>query len=766
MLAWGLTYLVHSSLLIGAVWLLSRRLGDRPLALDRLWKLALVGGVITASIQTAAGLSPAALELGSGGAVAAAPAAKPVEVRWHIDLPAEPVAKEGPAPVKKAADAEPQDENRTRGAGDGEPGTGDEAAAGALAGTAPGSGSESGSGSGSAPGSGSGSGSGSRTAPGSGSVVGSAAAGLELGVEAWKWVVLLAGIVSVLLAMRLWLSWFRLRRILSDRRVVVTGAAPAILAELEERAGMRRRVRLSATSRLEVPIAIGVLRPEICVPHRALEELDAAELETMLAHELAHLVRRDPAWRLLAGLVCRVFFFQPLNRLAASRIETASEMLCDDWAVEHTDRPLALARCLTEVAGWIAAPALDGSPVPAMARGGSGLGRRVRRLLAAGDGVPGAGRRERWFVPLGAGLVALLVFAAPGATDTAPRPTRAAPPVPPVPPVPAAAPVPPAVQTVPHRPVQGDLRRLLTQLRSGQPQSQDVGDWIALAQALGSPDNTANLAQIFHGGLDLDLDVDIDVDVSPDGSIDIHIRPKGAPAPDPDPDHDDGDPNFFDFDFDFDHDFDFDFDADHDDDDDDADDEDDDDSDESDEDGDEDEDEDDDDDGDCSGHDIHIPDIDVHVPHIDRDQIREMKRQAKEMARQAREQALEAARQAREQARQAREQAHEAARHAREQARDAARQAHEQAEQVRQHVEREMERARREIERAQREQHEALREAWRQMRKHRQNQHGQRFAVPPPPPVPPVPPRAPRPPKAPAPPAPPAPVDPFDADSN
>ena len=557
-----------------------------------------------------------------------------------------------------------------------------------------------------------------------------------------------------MLAIRLGVSWVRLRRILSDRRLVVDGPAPLILAHLEEQAGLWRRVKLSATTRLEVPIAIGIIRPEICVPRRALEALDHAELETMLAHELAHLVRRDPAWRLLAGLVCRVFFFQPLNRLVAARLETASEMLCDDWAVEHTDRPLALARCLTEVAGWIAGPPLDGSPVPAMARGGSGLGRRVRRLLAAGDGAPGGSRRERWFVPLGCGLVALLVFAAPGATDTAPRPARVQPPVPPIPGTPAAAAVPPDVQTVPRRPVQGDLRRLLTQLRSGQRDSQDVGDWIALAQAMGSPGNTANLAQIFNGGLDLDLDVDVDVDVSPDGSIDIHIRPKGTPQ-DPDPDQDDSDPNFFDFDLDFDQDFD----ADDDDDDEDEADEDADDHDDEGDDEDEDEadEDDDDDDGDCSGSvihipdihvpdihvpDIHIPNIDVQVPHISREQIREIQRQARE-----------AARQAREQARQARQQAH-----------DAARQARDQAEQVRQHVQREMQRAAREMQRAQREQHEALRDAWRQMR---QQRNRQRFAVPPP--APPIPPKAPRPPRAPRPPTPPVPpqpLDPFDGDSN
>jgi len=735
MLAWSLTYLVHSTLLIGAVWLISRRLADRPLALDRLWKLALVGGVVTATVQTAAGLSPAAVQLGASHEAAAVAAYKPVEVRWHFDFPT--------APLK---------EHRTRGTGDGGQGTGDDSAvvgsltspAGSSSAPESVSGSESASESVSGPESASGSVSRSGSESVSGSAAGAAAA--DMGAEAWKWVVLLAVVISLLLAMRLGVTWFRLRRILSDRQLVTDGQAALILEQLEARAGLRRRVRLSATSRLEVPIAIGIVRPEICVPRRALEELDTGELETMLAHELAHLVRRDPAWRLLAGLVCRVFFFQPLNRLAAARIETASELLCDDWAVEHTDEPLALARCLTEVAGWIAAPALEGSPVPAMARGGSGLGRRVRRLLAAGDRGSGGMRRERWFIPLGAGLVALLIFAAPGATDTAPRPARPVAAVPPVPPVPAAAPVMPVPA---HHPVKGDLLRLLTQLRSGQRQDQDVGDWIALAQALGSPGNTHSLAQIFQNGLDLDLDVDVDLNVNPDGSIDIHVRPNGAAPPqDPDPDAD-ADPNFFDFDFDFDQDITNDSD---DDDDDDADDDDDDEDDDADDDDDDDGDDDDDhdDDGDCQSTHIDVPDV-----HIDREAIREMTRQAQEMARQARQQAHEAARQARDQARQAREQAHEAAR-----------QAHQQASQIRQQVQQQMEEARRQLEQAQREQHRALRDAWRQMRQ--QKKFHYRFAVPPPvPPVPPVPPTAPRAPRAPHPPTPPAPpADPFDDDSN
>ena len=57
--AWLLTYAVHSTVLIGSVWLaeragLLRSLGLRDLA----WRTALVGGLVTATFQLAAGLTP------------------------------------------------------------------------------------------------------------------------------------------------------------------------------------------------------------------------------------------------------------------------------------------------------------------------------------------------------------------------------------------------------------------------------------------------------------------------------------------------------------------------------------------------------------------------------------------------------------------------------------------------------------------------------------------------------------------------------------
>ena len=55
--AWLLTYAVHGSLLLSLAWLCTRYV--RPYRLKEiLWKTALVGGILTATLQVALGISP------------------------------------------------------------------------------------------------------------------------------------------------------------------------------------------------------------------------------------------------------------------------------------------------------------------------------------------------------------------------------------------------------------------------------------------------------------------------------------------------------------------------------------------------------------------------------------------------------------------------------------------------------------------------------------------------------------------------------------
>ena len=176
---------------------------------------------------------------------------------------------------------------------------------------------------------------------------------------------------------------------------------------------MRTAPRLTSTDRISSPIALGVR--EICVPETALTDLDVDQQRSLLAHELAHLARRDPVWLGVASLIERVFWIQPLNRVASRQIATSAEFLCDDWAVRRTGSGVPLARCLAQVAEWIQASPL-GVPVAGMAEERSLLVTRVTRLLEGGKPTS----RSRRGVAIGAvAVIIATIVVAPGVTGKA-----------------------------------------------------------------------------------------------------------------------------------------------------------------------------------------------------------------------------------------------------------------------------------------------------------------------------------------------------------
>ena len=111
--AWMLTYAVHSTLLLAAAWGLGRLLGDRRLALqETVWKLALVGGIATATLQLGLGIEPLAGSWslpGPAAAAARAAAPPPCRHRRHRRPP-----RCGPRRTDRRARHEPRSCRRRR----------------------------------------------------------------------------------------------------------------------------------------------------------------------------------------------------------------------------------------------------------------------------------------------------------------------------------------------------------------------------------------------------------------------------------------------------------------------------------------------------------------------------------------------------------------------------------------------------------------------------------------------------------------------------
>ena len=163
------------------------------------------------------------------------------------------------------------------------------------------------------------------------------------------------------------------------------------LAALAARTGVRRPVQLLESALVRVPLVVGHWRPMILLPLGAVAGLSPAYLEAILAHELAHVLRRDYLVNLLQTVAEVLFFYHPAVWFVASCVRIERENCCDDAATALVgDDPLRLARALTALAEWTQSAAVAPAPRLALAafnRPGALL-LRVRRLVQRRPAVP------------------------------------------------------------------------------------------------------------------------------------------------------------------------------------------------------------------------------------------------------------------------------------------------------------------------------------------------------------------------------------------
>ncbi|WP_242478921.1 M56 family metallopeptidase [Hymenobacter lapidiphilus] len=155
------------------------------------------------------------------------------------------------------------------------------------------------------------------------------------------------------------------------------------LAELADRAGLKQRVELLESALVKVPVVVGHLRPVVLLPLGTVTGLGTAYLEAVLAHELAHVQRRDYLLNLLQAVAETVLFYHPGVWFMAACLRTERENCCDDVATALVGgNPLTVARALAALAELTAAPAPVGVGLALSALGpdGSVLG-RIRRLV-------------------------------------------------------------------------------------------------------------------------------------------------------------------------------------------------------------------------------------------------------------------------------------------------------------------------------------------------------------------------------------------------
>ena len=204
----------------------------------------------------------------------------------------------------------------------------------------------------------------------------------------------------VLLSVRVSVGWGALERLRRTRVAPVASDLHARVTELARRVRVSRPVRVAQSATVRVPSVVGWLQPIILVPASALSGLSPAQLDAVLAHELAHIRRHDFAVNALQTAADVLLFYHPPCWWLSRRIRAEREHCCDDIAVAVCGDRLAYAAALADL------EALRQQPALALAATDGPLLRRVRRIITP----PEPGGPPAWAaLALPLGVVAIVV---------------------------------------------------------------------------------------------------------------------------------------------------------------------------------------------------------------------------------------------------------------------------------------------------------------------------------------------------------------------
>jgi uncharacterized protein (TIGR03435 family) len=190
----------------------------------------------------------------------------------------------------------------------------------------------------------------------------------------------------VLLTARLASGWWRVRRLHAEAMAAPQSHWLAAATQIAGKLGLSRAIHVADSLHVDTPTVIGWLRPVVLLPAAALANLTPAQVEAILAHELAHIRRHDFIVNLLQTVAEIVLFYHPAVWWLSTRIRAEREHCCDDIAVDVCGDAVGYAEALTALAAWgrmrVAEDraASAASPLAVAATDGTLL-YRVRRLL-------------------------------------------------------------------------------------------------------------------------------------------------------------------------------------------------------------------------------------------------------------------------------------------------------------------------------------------------------------------------------------------------
>lgn len=146
---------------------------------------------------------------------------------------------------------------------------------------------------------------------------------------------------------------------------------------LSQTLGIQQPVRILHSGLIKVPVTVGHLHPVVLVPLGMFFQLPPGQVDTIMLHELAHIMRRDYLVNILQAALETLFFFNPGILWLSSLIREEREVCCDDIVLAQSAARTTYLEALLAFQTY----SLNGSGRLGLELGGNTLTNRLKRMI-------------------------------------------------------------------------------------------------------------------------------------------------------------------------------------------------------------------------------------------------------------------------------------------------------------------------------------------------------------------------------------------------
>jgi bla regulator protein BlaR1 len=173
-------------------------------------------------------------------------------------------------------------------------------------------------------------------------------------------------------------QWRRVSRLVRSARPIMEGREVDLLRKAERVARLPRSIPFLPSSNSMEPGVFGIIRPVLLWPEGISCHMDDAHLESVLAHEVCHVQRRDNLTSAIHMLVEAIFWFHPGVWWMERQLVKEREHACDEAVLQLGNEAEVYAESILNICKFYTEP-----PIACMSGvTGSELKQRIARILS------------------------------------------------------------------------------------------------------------------------------------------------------------------------------------------------------------------------------------------------------------------------------------------------------------------------------------------------------------------------------------------------